>query len=128
MLLAEEFVDGLPEGALSTLVVAVLDNTSDDVDGEVLIEGLGEERGVGLVDLEDAELFDGEGWTNIVHRGCSKEAVENGISLAICGIDLWTMLVQVEFDKGRDDELLGDRVRDWIPEISELARDIDFPV
>ena len=108
--------------------MVVLDDTGDDVDGEVLIESPSEERGIGFVFFEDAELFDGKRRTNIAHRGCSKEAVKNGVSLAICGIDLWTMPVQVEFDKRRDDELLGDRVQDWIPEISKLSRDIDFPV
>ena len=94
----------------------------------MFVEGSGEERGVGLVDLENVKLLNGKMWTNIIHRGCSKEAVKNGVPLAITGIDLWTMLVQVKFDKGGNDKLLGDRVQDWISEISELARDIDSPV
>jgi len=93
LLFSDELVGGLPKGALGTFVVPVLDDTCNDVDGEVVVEGFGNKRGKRLVDLEGAELFNGERRTYVVHRGGSEEAVPDFVSFAIGTIDLWLVLV-----------------------------------
>ena len=93
MLFPDELVGGLPKGTLGTFIVPVLYDTGDDVDGEVIVEGFGNKWGERLIDLKDAELFNGEQWTYVVYRGGSKEAVPDFVSFAIGTIDLWLMLV-----------------------------------